>query len=159
LVEQFVPERLGSLSLTKSTLDVLPSERHEVSRYRVDELLHRLGFSDAQAELPVAALSGGQQNLALLAHAILSEPELLLMDEPGNHMDILALAQLQQQLEAQLISANATLLVTADINAQRCCVGRSKCHGCATGNHRKCIFDERRPDTRAYRRAGTLAGS
>ena len=98
LVEQFVPERLGSLSLAESTFDVLPPEQRETSRYRVDELLQRLGFSYAQAEQPVASLSGGQQNLALLARAILSEPELLLMDEPGNHMDVLALAQLQRFL-------------------------------------------------------------
>ncbi|MDB3936285.1 ATP-binding cassette domain-containing protein [Granulosicoccus sp.] len=101
LVEQFVPERLSSLSLAESTLDVLPLEQHETSRYRADELLQRLGFSYAQAEQPVASLSGGQQNLALLARAILSEPELLLMDEPGNHMDVLAMAQLQRFLLAE----------------------------------------------------------
>ena len=101
LVEQFVPERLSDLSLAESTLDVLSPEQHNISQYRVDELLLRLGFSFAQFEQPVASLSGGQQNLALLARAILSEPELLLMDEPGNHMDVLALAQLQRFLLAE----------------------------------------------------------
>lgn len=101
LVEQFVPERLGSMLLAESTLDVLPPEQHETSRYRVDELLQRLGFSSTQAEQPVESLSGGQQNLALLARAILSDPELLLMDEPGNHMDVLALAHLKRFLLAE----------------------------------------------------------
>ena len=101
LVEQFIPERLISLSLAESTLDVFPPEQHETSLYRVDELLQRLGFSLAEFKQPVASLSGGQQNLALLARAILSDPDLLLMDEPGNHMDVLALAQLQRFLLAE----------------------------------------------------------
>ena len=83
----------------------LSPEQHNISQYRVDELLQRLGFSFAQFEQPVASLSGGQQNLALLARAILSEPELLLMDEPGNHMDVLALAQLQRFLLAERVFA------------------------------------------------------
>ena len=98
LVEQFVPPRLSQLSLKDAVLDILPDEQRQESRYRADELLEQLGFSTAQSELPLNALSGGQQNLALLARAILLQPDLLLMDEPGNHMDVMALQYLQKFL-------------------------------------------------------------
>ncbi len=98
LVEQFVPERLAQLTLIGSVLDILPAEEQQSNRYRVDELLQQLGFPLEQCELPMHSLSGGQQNLGLLARAILLQPELLLMDEPGNHMDVMALTHLQRYL-------------------------------------------------------------
>lgn len=98
LVEQFVPKHLSDLSLIDATLDALSPELRFVQRYRAEQLLQELGFANAQTELPLSRLSGGQQNLALLARAILREPELLLMDEPGNHMDVIALAYLQHFL-------------------------------------------------------------
>lgn len=98
LVEQFVPMELAQLALTEAVLDVMPPEQRQANRYQADELLQQLGFSSNQTELPLHTLSGGQQNLALLARAILQQPELLLMDEPGNHMDVMALAFLQRFL-------------------------------------------------------------
>ncbi|MFK7860434.1 MAG: ABC-F family ATP-binding cassette domain-containing protein [Granulosicoccus sp.] len=98
LVEQFVPEELIQLTLSEAVLCVMPVEQRPDNRYQVDKLLQELGFSVDQTALPLNSLSGGQQNLALLARAILLKPELLLMDEPGNHMDVMALAFLQKFL-------------------------------------------------------------
>lgn len=98
LVEQFVPLELSQLTLTDAVLNVIPAEKRQEERYQADKLLQQLGFSAEQSALPLQTLSGGQQNLALLARAILLKPKLLLMDEPGNHMDVQALAFLQQFL-------------------------------------------------------------
>lgn len=98
LVEQFVPLELSQLTLTDAVLDVMPAEKRQENSYQADKLLQQLGFSAEQSALPLQTLSGGQQNLALLARAILLKPELLLMDEPGNHMDVMALAFLQKFL-------------------------------------------------------------
>jgi len=98
LVEQFVPTTLSQLALSEAVLEIIPSDQRQENRYRADELLEQLGFAPNHAQLPLHALSGGQQNLALLARAILLQPELLLLDEPGNHMDVMALACLQRFL-------------------------------------------------------------
>ena len=81
-------------------LDVLPAEQRRTDLYRVHALLERLSFRPEQWRLGLDALSGGEQNLALLARALVADPDLLLMDEPGNHMDVVALAHLQRFFSA-----------------------------------------------------------
>ena len=77
LVEQFVPEDLRDKSLEQAVVTVLPEESQQVDLYKVQTLLGSLGFTPAQLQLTLNDLSGGQQNLALLARAMVVEPELL----------------------------------------------------------------------------------
>ncbi len=55
---------------------------------RVRAILRSLGFSDADFDLPMEALSGGQKKLVGLAKLLVVQPELLLLDEPDNHLDL-----------------------------------------------------------------------
>jgi ATP-binding cassette subfamily F protein 3 len=55
---------------------------------RVRELLHGLGLPEADFAKPVGVLSGGQKKLIGLARLILVRPEVLLLDEPDNHLDL-----------------------------------------------------------------------
>lgn len=115
VVEQFLPSRLLGLNLIHAVLDSI-GEDQDTSAYKAEKVLLELGFSALQFKLTLSELSGGQQNLVLLARAIIADPELLLMDEPGNHMDIAALMQLQAFLVSKtapsfvLISHDKTLL-------------------------------------------------
>jgi len=55
---------------------------------RVRATLRGLGFDEASYGLPLAALSGGQKKLVGLAKLLIEQPELLLLDEPDNHLDL-----------------------------------------------------------------------
>ena len=64
-------------------------ERLDGYRYesRAREVLRSLGFVEAQFDQPVRALSGGQRKLVGLARLLAVQSDLLLLDEPDNHLD------------------------------------------------------------------------
>ncbi len=63
---------------------------------RVRSTLRGLGFNPADFDLPVEALSGGQKKLAGLARLLILQPDLLLLDEPDNHLDLTGKAFLER---------------------------------------------------------------
>jgi ATP-binding cassette subfamily F protein 3 len=67
---------------------------------RVEATLLGLGFRPTDLHTPVQHLSGGQKNMAALARVLLQEPDLLLLDEPSNHLDIAATEWLEGVLPA-----------------------------------------------------------
>jgi ATP-binding cassette subfamily F protein 3 len=69
------------------------------ARARAAELLHGLGFSDADFAKPVAAFSGGWRVRLNLAQALMSRSDLLLLDEPTNHLDLDAVIWLESWLK------------------------------------------------------------
>ncbi len=70
----------------------LGGNRHEA---RVKELLMRLGFTTADYGLPTESLSGGQKKLARLVQLAIEQPDVLLLDEPDNHLDLEAKRHLE----------------------------------------------------------------
>jgi len=61
----------------------------------VRELLVKLSITPDLWELPVAALSGGQTKLVALARLAAWSPDILLLDEPDNHLDLTSKAALE----------------------------------------------------------------
>jgi ATPase subunit of ABC transporter with duplicated ATPase domains len=67
---------------------------------RLLEVRQRLDIAGLPDDLPLSAVSGGEQARVLLARALLDEPDVLLLDEPTNHLDAEGAAWLQEWLRA-----------------------------------------------------------
>jgi iron complex transport system ATP-binding protein len=83
---------------------------------RVDALLAELGLREL-ARRPFGQLSDGQRRRLLLARALVHGPELLVLDEPTNGLDLPAKHQLLAALRQLARSGTTLLLVTHQIEA------------------------------------------
>ena len=63
------------------------------------QLLERLGFTRADMNEPICDLSGGQQRRLALMLVLLEEPNVLILDEPGNDLDVDMLAAVEDLLD------------------------------------------------------------
>ncbi len=70
------------------------------AKARAAEVLHGLGFTDADFKRPVADFSGGWRVRLNLARALSCRADLLLLDEPTNHLDLDAVLWLEQWLKS-----------------------------------------------------------
>ena len=80
-------------------------------RNRAEGLLRDLGLPRAQWDRPQATLSGGERKLVGLAGCLIADPDLLLLDEPDNHLD-LAHKQVLEEVLGRF--AGALIIVSHD---------------------------------------------
>ena len=76
---------------------------------RAGRILAGLGFDEAMQRQPLSDFSGGWRMRVALAALLFSAPEVMLLDEPSNHLDLEAV----MWLESYLQSCPATLLVVS----------------------------------------------
>ncbi len=68
--------------------------------HKVEAVLHGLGFGPAWYDQEVGSLSGGEKKLVNLARILIKAPDLLLLDEPDNHLDLEAKVWLEQYIQS-----------------------------------------------------------
>jgi iron(III) transport system ATP-binding protein len=91
-----------------------PTLSEEVIRERVMEALRLVQMADL-AGRPAPQLSGGQQQRVALARAVVSQPRLLLLDEPLSNLDARLRDGMRRELGALIASLKmTTLFVTHD---------------------------------------------
>jgi iron complex transport system ATP-binding protein len=94
----------------------LSQQPTSAQRHRVRELMARLGL-EPLAERPFRQLSDGQRRRFLLARALVHDPEVLVLDEPTNGLDLRARHQLLAILRGLAQAGTTVLLVTHQIDA------------------------------------------
>ena len=80
-------EKLGRYRVKEVLSRYKPSYIVDGKETTPGQLMERLGFSAAQLMTPIADLSGGQKRRMQLLLILLDEPNVLIMDEPGNDLD------------------------------------------------------------------------
>ena len=89
---------------------LLSSERKK----RAKAILDRVGLSDKMRNLP-NQLSGGQQQRVAIARALVTEPTILLADEPTGALDQKTGAQVMELFEELNIDGRTIVMITHDI--------------------------------------------
>ena len=85
--------------------------RHCDRRYRATEALQTVGMADRMHHLP-NQLSGGQQQRVAIARALVTQPAILLADEPTGNLDSTASGQIMDLFDAFHASGYTVVLVS-----------------------------------------------
>ncbi|MGL5957312.1 MAG: metal ABC transporter ATP-binding protein [Phocaeicola sp.] len=100
---------LSGLSKQKSLFRSYSKEQ----RVAADAIIHRLGLEGLESR-PIGELSGGQLQRALLGRALVSNPQVIILDEPSTYIDKRFEAKLYSLLE-EINKERAVVLVSHDI--------------------------------------------
>ncbi|WEV41786.1 ABC-F family ATP-binding cassette domain-containing protein [Bifidobacterium sp. ESL0682] len=93
-------EKLGKYKIKEVLSRYKPTYEVDGKEVSTSQLMERLGFSAAQLMTPIADLSGGQKRRMQLLLILLDEPNVLILDEPGNDLDTDMLAVMEDLLDS-----------------------------------------------------------
>jgi|SRR5882757_2527649 len=94
----------------------LPTRRARRAADRVREVISLVG-AQSYAHRPIGQCSGGEQQRLLIAQALVRRPELLVLDEPLDSLDVTNQASVSALIQSVCRSQNvAVLLVAHDVN-------------------------------------------
>lgn len=139
----YVPQRTTAASGVPATIrEVVSAGRlsrtklgwtSKADRAAVDRAIGLVGLAD-RAKDSVSALSGGQHQRVLIARALASEPELLIMDEPMAGVDLASQEILARTLREQVAAGTTVLLVLHELGALEPLIDRAVVlrDGCVT---------------------------
>ncbi len=118
-LEGVIPE----LSIRENVILALQSKRgifKALSRQKQDEIAGRyiaaLGIKTPDAETPIAQLSGGNQQKALLARWMATEPRMLILDEPTRGIDVAAKLEIMNQVMELCDQGMAVMFISSEMD-------------------------------------------
>jgi ATPase subunit of ABC transporter with duplicated ATPase domains len=98
------PARAGEMDALLERFGTVQARFDDLGGYaleaRAREILAGLGFSQEVMDADVATLSGGWKMRVALARILLMRPDVMLLDEPSNHLDLESLIWLENFLKA-----------------------------------------------------------
>lgn len=107
------PEELEELlEETGKLQDVLTSNDFYIIDAKVEEIARGVGLDEIGLERDVHDLSGGQRTKVLLGKLLLEKPDIMLLDEPTNYLDVQHIEWLKRYLKEY---ENAFILISHDI--------------------------------------------
>jgi zinc transport system ATP-binding protein len=119
LPQQNVIDKKFPISVREVILSGLTSQKSLIFRFstlekkKADELIEKSGLGNISGN-PIGELSGGQLQRVFLARAVISNPRLLILDEPSTYVDNRSEFELYETLK-ELNKGIAILLVSHDI--------------------------------------------
>ena len=93
-------EKLGRYRIKEVLSRYKPTYLVEGKEVSPSQLMERLGFESSQLMTRISDLSGGQKRRMQLLLILLDEPNVLIMDEPGNDLDTDMLAVMEDMLDS-----------------------------------------------------------
>jgi iron complex transport system ATP-binding protein len=87
----------------------------ETTKYEVDRAIKSVGV-ESLAERPLGSLSGGEAQRAWISFALVKKPQILMLDEPTSHLDIMYQRDLMRLLRELCGDGLAVIVVLHDIS-------------------------------------------
>ena len=140
---------VAELSIRENIILALQAQRgwlHLLPKRRQDEIADRfiklLDIRTPDAEKPIGLLSGGNQQKALLARWLATEPRFLILDEPTRGIDVGAHAEIIRLIERLCEDGLALLVISSELEE------------IASYSDRVVVLRDRQARARALRRRG-----
>jgi len=89
--------------------------RPAAQRELADRLVAALGIKTASIDTPIGQLSGGNQQKAIIARWLATQPRVLILDEPTRGIDVAAKQELMNEILALANTGTAVLFISAEI--------------------------------------------
>jgi zinc transport system ATP-binding protein len=133
----YVPQKFSIDPLMPLTVERFIQLGRRVARFSLDEIFIEVGVSHL-AQQSMLHLSGGELQRVLLARALLGEPDLLVLDEPAQGVDVVGQSELYQLLANLKYSRGCSvLLVSHDLHLVMASSDKVLClnqHVCCSGH-------------------------
>ena len=114
---------ISDLSIRENIILALQSKRgvfQTLSKARQDEIarsyMEMLGIVASDMEVPIAKLSGGNQQKALLARWLATDPRMLILDEPTRGIDVAAKIEIMAQVMSLCDKGMAVVFISSEIH-------------------------------------------